>query len=250
VAKRFHYRVRRIIATAVGVGLLTLSGWFSWNHFHDVTAPIAVFVGAGMFHFAETSWFERFRLRAVLFGGLALLAAFISLTGVVSRVGSVVDARLQQRQSENLPRHQAQLALGEAEEELKTAEAAAGSECSSGHGPRCKGLEDREAAARQRVADARAKLAGLGARTVEDPLARRLAAIIPGVSEANVQLYLPLLLPTWLELSGLVLVSFGLAPPRRKVRIKARKRRVKQKRAPRHKPVARLGNVVRFPRKA
>jgi hypothetical protein len=153
---------------------LTLSGWYSWNHFHDVTAPIAVFVGAGMFHFAETSWHERYRLRALLFGGLAMLAAFISLTGVVSRVGAAVDARLQQRQTENLPRHQAELALGEAENELKTA----------------------EAAARQRVADARAKVAGLGARTVEDPLVRRLAAIVPGVSEAQVQLYLPLLFPT------------------------------------------------------
>ena len=77
------HRVRRAVATVIGATLLGLSGWYSWVHFHDGTAPIAVLVGAGMF----LPWHERFRLRAVLFGGLALLAAFISHTGVVSRVG-------------------------------------------------------------------------------------------------------------------------------------------------------------------
>jgi hypothetical protein len=109
--------------------------------------------------------------------------------------------------------------------------------------------QDREAAARQRVDEARTKLAGVGAHTVEDPLARRLAATLP-VSEGAIQLYLPLLLPVWLELSDLVLVRFGLAPPRREVRSKARRRRAKQKAKPHKSPTPRLGNVVKFPRQA
>ena len=197
-----------------------------------------------MLHFAEVSWHERFQLRAVLFGGLALLAAFISLTGVVSRVGTAADARLQARQSENLPRDQAQAHLDEARQALKAAEAAASAECSSGRGPRCKGLEDREVAAQQRVGEARTKLAGVGAHTVEDPLARRLAAIIPGVSEGAIQLCLPLALPIWLELSGLVLVSFGLAP-RRRAKVKVRTRRAKKKATPRKSP-APSAKVVPF----
>jgi hypothetical protein len=181
-----------------------------------------------MFHFAETSWLERFRLRALLFGGLTMLAALISLTGVISRVGSAADARLRQRHSENVPRTQAELALNEAREAFKAAEAAASAECSSGRGSKCLGLEEQEKSARQRVEDARTKLDGVGAHTVEDPLARRLAAIIPGLSEGAIQLYLQLMFPMWLELSGLVLVSFGLAPPRRKVRSRARKRRAQR----------------------
>ena len=70
MAKRSTHRVRRAAATVIGATLLSLSGWYSWVHFHDVTAPIAVLVGAGMLHFAEVSWHERFRLRAMLFGGL------------------------------------------------------------------------------------------------------------------------------------------------------------------------------------
>jgi hypothetical protein len=240
------YRVRRVIATVSGTALLGLSGWYSWLHCHDVSAPLAVIVGAGMFHFAETSWQERFRLRAMLFGGLAVLAAFVSLTGALSRVGTVADTRLQERQTQNLPRIQAGDELAAAVEALATAEAAARAKCSSGRGPGCRVLEDREAAARQRVDAARTKLAGLGVRTVEDSLARRLAAILP-VSETQVQLYLPLALPMWLELSGLVLVSFGLAP-RRKARRPCRKRRATKKRMPR-RSATRLGNVVVLPRR-
>ena len=245
---KHSYLVRRAVATAVGIGLIGLSGWYSWTHFHDVTAPIAVAVGAGMLHFAEVSWHERKRLRALFFGGLALLAALISLTGVVSRTGSVADATLQARQSENLPRQQAQLALDEAKAAHKAAEAAAGAECSSGRGRRCTALEDREAAARKRVDDARVGLAGAGAHTAEDPLARRLAALLPGVSEGAIQLYLPLALPVWLELSGLLLVSFGLAP-HRKVQPIARRAKRKKKRAPR-RPVTPSAKVVPFKKAA
>lgn len=250
MARRTPYRVRRWVATAIGALLLGLSAWYSWHHFHDVTAPIAVLVGAGFFHFSEVAWHERHRLRALLFGGLGLLAAFISLAGVVSRVGTVADARLQARQSENLPRHQAQFALDEARAALAKAEAKASAECSSGRGPLCTGAEKREDAARQRVADARAKLAGVGAHTVEDPLARRLAALIPWASERAIQLYLPLLLPIWLELSGLILVSYGLAPRRDPPPVKAQKRRKKKKPAPRNKPGAPSAKVLPLVKKA
>jgi hypothetical protein len=58
---------------------------------------------------------------------------------------------------------------------------------------------------------------------------------------------MPVALPLWLGLSGPLLLGFGLASRRRKVkRWKAKRRgRAKKKRLPR-KPAKRLGNVVQF----
>ena len=88
----------------------------------------------------------------------------------------------------------------------------------------------------------------LGARSVEDPAARRLAAFLPGVSEATVGLAMPVALPFWLQLSGPLLLGFGLASKRRKAKRRKAKRRggaKKKKRLPRE-PAKRLGNVVQF----
>jgi hypothetical protein len=86
-------------------------------------------------------------------------------------------------------------------------------------------LEDRRKAIRQ--------LAAAACADVEDPLGRSLAALL---AEPDIQL----------ELSGLVLASFGVAPARRKAPAEANKRsRANKKRAPR-KPVAGLSKVVPF----
>ena len=81
---------------------------------------------------------------------------------------------------------------------MKTAEDDARAECVSGRRKRCIGLEEREDAARQRVADARATLVAAGAHATEGPAA--LASV------------LPFALPTWLELTAPVLLGYGLAP--------------------------------------
>jgi hypothetical protein len=231
------YRLRRIAATVMGAGLVGLSGWFTWQHTSDMTAPIAAIVGAAMLHFCEAAWAERQRLRAIAFAALAALASLICLTAVLDRVATTYDTKLQGRQSENLSRVEAEKALTTAEATAQAAEAAALAECTSGRGPRCKGLEERADGARQRVAEARAELVRLGSAIVVDPAARRLAAILP-VSEATIGLAQPLMLPVWLELSGLVLLTYGLAPgapkaPSKPAGAKARrKRRTPRKPAP------------------
>jgi hypothetical protein len=186
----------------------------------------------------------------VAFAALAILASAISGIAVLDRTSSTADERIQVQRTANLPRELAQKALDAAEADAKAAQAAASTECLSGRGPRCKGLEDRATEARGRVDQARAELIRLGARTVEDPVARRLAAYLPGVSEATIGLAMPVALPLWLEIAGPLLLGFGLASKRRKSKKKAkRKASAKKKRAPR-KPAQRLGNVVRFPRQA
>jgi hypothetical protein len=68
-----------------------------------------------------------------------------------------------------------------------------------------------------------------------------------GLSEATIGLAMPVALPLWLELSGPLLLGFGLASRRHKVKRRRAERmgRAKKKRAPR-KPVKRLGNVAQF----
>src|SRR5262245_33613862 len=126
------FTAQRITASLVGVGLVGLSGYFTWEHTHDVTAPIAAVVEAGMFHFAETAARARRWLTALLLGALGLLAVLISLLAVIDRTSSRYDAQTQSRVSENLPRVAAQQAVDEAKKALATAEAEATAECRSG----------------------------------------------------------------------------------------------------------------------
>lgn len=78
MARKPIYSLRRTVATLAGAGLTGLSAWYTWQHYHDVSAPIAAVVGAGMFHLVETCWRDRSPFRALLFLGLGLLAASIT----------------------------------------------------------------------------------------------------------------------------------------------------------------------------
>jgi hypothetical protein len=211
------YTAQRVAASLIGAGLVGLSGYLTWEHSHDFTAPIAAIVGAGMFHFGETALRARRWLTGTLLGLLGLLAVAISLGAVIDRTSSRYDAGTQARASENLPRLAAQKAEAEAKKAVEKAEADASAECISGNGPRCTGLEKRAGEARERLKSARSELTKLGAPTAEDPAARRIAAWL-GVSEAQVGLTQPLLLPVWIELSGLVLLTYGLSSSGRKRR--------------------------------
>lgn len=229
MARKSIYPLRRTIATLAGAGLTGLSAWYTWQHYHDVSAPIAAVVGAGMFHLVETCWRDRSPLRALLFLGLGLLAASITLLATLDRVASHKDRTVQERQSENLGRSLAQDAKAEAQRELVAAQAAAASECASGRGTKCRGLEARADEARQRVSAASSELARLGAPIAEDSMAKRLSAVTT-LSEATVTLYQPVLLPLWLDLSGLTLLTFGLSqskpkPKTKPVVVRKKKRR-------------------------
>ena len=119
---------------------------------------------------------------------------------MLHRVSATQEAHLQSARSNNLPRVEADKALTDAKEALAAASVAAEGECRSGRGARCAGLEQREEAARQRVAEARAGLVGLGAHTVEDPAAQRISALLP-ISATTYQQIAPALLPLWLEMT-------------------------------------------------
>ena len=79
------------------------------------------------------------------------------------------------------------------------------------------------------MAEARAKLVGLGAQAADDPGTQRIAALL-SISPARYQQIAPALLPMWLELTAPLLLSIGLAPSRRRPRAQVPKRRKRKKR--------------------
>jgi hypothetical protein len=229
---RVFFYLRRAVAVALGLALTAYSAWASWSHFHDPLGPLAAVAAAAMLALSEHSWRDRQRLRALVLGVLGLAAAVVSGSVVLERVSHTQEARLHSARSDNLPRVEARKALAEARQVLEKAEAASRAECASGRGPRCGALEKREDAARQRVADARTRLTGLGAQTAENP-----AAAMLGSWAATFQLAMLLGLPVWLELAAPVVLAYGFAPapPREPVKTK-RKGKRKKKRPPRKPP--------------
>jgi hypothetical protein len=95
-----------------------------------------------------------------------------------------------------------------AREAYTAAQQTVADECKK-RGPLCR-------AAEAAVVEARLQLQAAPAPKAADPAAQRLAAIL-GISESAIALYVPLILPTALELGGFLLLALGLsdgAPPR------------------------------------
>lgn len=208
--------VKRAFALVSGGTLTGLGAWYTWQHYGDAAAPLAAIVGAGMLHLAEHCWHERQRVRSIAMLGCAVGAAAISFVAVLDRVSASRDGAALVAESRNLAREQAAAALRSAEAELKDETAAARAECSRAlpgrdpRGPGCIAAEQREERARARRDAARETVVQAGAVEHSDPGARRLSHVLP-ISEDAVRLYMPLLLPLWVELAGLVLLSFGLS---------------------------------------
>jgi hypothetical protein len=207
----FFYLLLRVAATTLGLCATAYSAWTSWEHFHNLLGPLAAISAAAMLIFCEHAARDR---QWVHFGLLALLgitAAVISSSVVLQRNADTQARTLQGTMSSNLAKVEAQKALAEAKDEIAKAEAAASKECGSGRGPRCGALESREREARQRLAETRSKVVGLGAAAAVNPVANvmggwaetfnRAMAVAPAI---------------WLELAAPALLAFGFAPWPRK----------------------------------
>lgn len=129
----------------------------------------------------------------VLFFSLVVIG---SLLNTLARTAAYRDGQVATGQQANA---KARLAS----EAYAAAQATVADECKK-RGERCR-------AAEATVVTARNALAAAAPAKAADPAAARLSALL-GISESAVALYVPLILPTALELGGFILLAFGLAP--------------------------------------
>jgi hypothetical protein len=200
------YYARRGVAITLACVLTGYGAWLSWCHFQSSLGPLVAISAAVLLVIAEHAW-RHSKRRALLLGFLGVAAAGISATVVVDRVTATDQARAQSTRNANHPKAVAEGALSDAKAELQAAAEEAKAECKTGRGKRCTELEGRETAARQRVADARAKLVAAGAQADEDP-----AAALFGVWAKTYRIALPLALPIWLEIASPILLGYGFSP--------------------------------------
>lgn len=173
-------------------------------------------------------------------------ALSVIFTAAVERTGGARDGANRDRQAIAQRIELTRSAEKEAKVIAEADEAAAKAECATGRKARCLGLEARADQSRQRLEAARDAVAKAGV-VPKDPMARRLAAVLP-VSEEAVALYQPLILPLAISALGLLLIAAGAHPPKRR---KAPKRKGKRKRRKRLGPLAKPStNVVPLRRRA
>lgn len=261
------YRISRSVATALGISFAAIDVYAVASSLYVRETGISYIVVAGacvaatapiLPLLAEHCWRVGQRLKAVAVSALLAPVLILVILSATERMSTARDretlARLDQAQRVDIAR----AAVTDADAEISSLAASARAECRGGRGRECRRLESELAAARSRLAAARVALADIGVAQEEDPLAQRIAAIVPGITQEQVNLYLPLLLPVMVPLLGIVLLAIGLAPdkageeqptpPRKK-----KKRPAAQKGPPKSKTVRKPKRgpvqIIPFPRK-
>lgn len=150
---------------------------------------------------ALADWFARSRGRRYALGawlGFAICLSIV-LMAAIQRTGSATDASEQLRTKAERAMRLAEQQAADARADYETAQKAAIDECKSGRQRKCLEAEDKAERARITRAKAVAALAVAPAGEQVDPLARRLAAVLP-LAETQIRLLQPLLVPFALSL--------------------------------------------------
>jgi hypothetical protein len=166
-------------------------------------------------------------------------ALSVIFTAAVERTGGAKDAADRDRKAIALRVGLTRTAEREAKAAADAAEAKAADECSRSvnpkanpRGPLCKAAEERADGKAKALKAARDEVAKAGV-VPRDPMAARLAAVLP-VSEEAIALYQPLVLPLAISVLGLLLVAVGAHSPKPpKAQAKGKR---KQKAKPKAKP--------------
>ena len=191
--------------------------------------------------------------------GVLLLAALIPalsivVTAAIERTGGARDRIAGDHQAKAAAIKLKNDAVADAKADLEGLKADEKRECNSAkpgadpRGLRCKSAEKRTQEGRDRLETVRGKLADAGVAP-KDPMVVRLAAVLPGISEADIALYHPLVLPLTISLLGILFIAAGARPQKRR---EVPTRKGKRKR--RHRPVpskpSERRNVIPLRRKA
>jgi len=216
---RTAYTVARVTATGFGAALIGLDSFYSWEHFRDPAAPILTMAAALTLPFAEIAWQHKRRALSFGLGALTVLLITIAFTAALERTASQRDAKVGEKRDGNS-------AITETRAALAKIEASAKAECGK-RGPECRKLEAEERTLRK-------ELAGLGAEKIADSMGSRMAQVLP-LTQAQIALVQPMLLPVALQLGGILFLAFAAAPSAAETPVK-RKARTPAPKPPASKP--------------
>ena len=200
------YPIVKLVATALGIAICGVETWLNAEYIAQAegwgSSLVAVVITASVGAAAALPIAEHACKSGQWLKGAGLILFFLlmagfSLTSSLARMGGKHDGEVSAARAGN-----ARVTL--AREAYDAAKSAAEAECADGRGNRCR-------AAEKAVTEARKGLQEAPIQRQEDPMARRIAAVLP-VSQQTVELYQPLLAPLALQLGGFLLLAFGFAP--------------------------------------
>jgi hypothetical protein len=231
----------RILATVAGLVLTGIEVFGAYEYLLKQEGRLSYLVAGGAVVtatsallpiLAERQWRDGHKLQALLLWAALLPALSLILSAAIERTGGARDRAGQERQAIETRIKLAKDAVDDAKSRLASAEAGVLAETKDkGCGPVCKGLKKEAEEARKQLSEARGA-PDLKLVVPRDPQAVRLAAMLP-VTEAQVALYQPVILPVTVSLLGILLLGTGLAETKRKRRVqKGKKKQVKRKRKP------------------
>ena len=195
---------------------------------------------AALLPLAVRCWRRGRYLLAILLRVALVPALSVIFCAAVERTGGAKDEADRGRQALALKAELAGKSEVEAKAAADAAEAKAVAECSRSknpkadpNGPRCKPAESRADEKAKALKSARGELAQAGV-VPKDPLASRLAAVLP-VTEEAVALYQPLVLPVTIAVLGLLMIEVGahlLTPPAKEARPRGKRKRKRKPKSP------------------
>jgi hypothetical protein len=205
---------------ALGVFFTTVEVWGTYDFFLRDQGEFNYIVLAGcgvalacafLAPAADTAWRNGWYWGA----GLALLALPLALAVIVyagvQRTGGATDAAQQGTKHVESNRKGWEKTEKEAEADLAVDKQTVATECASGWRKRCSEAKEAQAHTQMRLDDARAQLRKIAPPNSGDAASKRLAAISFGyLTEDQVRLYQPLLLPVLVTILATLFLAGGL----------------------------------------
>jgi hypothetical protein len=225
-AKHSKYSRWGLAAIGGGIALTAIEVYGAVSYLVSQAVPnylvaggtVVTLVAAVLPVLAGRCWGHGRYLLAILLWLAMAPALSVIVTAAVERTGSANDGAERGRLAIAQKLALAREAEKDAKVDAAADEAAAKAECAKApkgadpRGPACKSLEARAEASRKRLEAARDAVAN-SAVVPKDPMASRIAAVLP-VNEEAVRIYQPLVLPLSISALGLLLISAGAHSPK------------------------------------
>ena len=211
-------------AIAGGTALTCIEAFGCWQYLHGLEGGFSYIVAGGvavpfcaplLAKASGDAWRDRRAGHAIIAFALLMLCIVNIVSAAIERTGSARDNGIRERAALEQERVAKDTASKAAKAEYDLAVTSEAKECATGQKTECTKRRAETATKRKTWADADAALADVPPPMV-DSKARRLTAIIPGLTEVQVQLYDPLVTPLTISFLALFFLSYGLHGEKKK----------------------------------